>query len=487
MRRYKTNTQRATAASLWSRLNEVFGSVLVAKPEAAAPELVAYVAMPNRVKTRVPKIRQQQSTTKQVVSTQEKEQKRAYRKERRRAFAAKVLTPTSLIVTLNVAVLVIVSFALMRPMDTPVVQVERNAASALEAPLQRYLPMAAASTTESVTTTVPRYAWIAPWNATSLTSLQRKLSNASAFWLTVNEDGASLSTKGDWSIWQNYAQGLDATTERYVTVSGDPDYTYLTIASPVAQASFITNLIETAQAQSFTGVDINFEMLGEENRELFTSFIRNLAAYCRSTNMKLAVTVEARIGNAVPMDWRTLGSIADEVRVMAYDYHSRVTREPGPIAPLGWVQDVVRYAVQQVPATKLVIGLGNYGYQWRAPLEPNGLWEGVGVSYDTAMSLATESGAVITSELGIDSRGYDIGGTPSFSYTDSEGRMRSVWFENDESLSKKLAVLSSFSVKGVIFWSVGLGDPLVWIDPTRPNEISPRVTAIPTANPSPAQ
>lgn len=333
---------------------------------------------------------------------------------------------------------------------------------------QRFLPNVAAaqSVVDTVSLsreqTVLRSLWVPPWNLDASRTQVDGATTVSAFWLTVSDDASSVTTKGDWTAWQSFAKELPAGTPRYVTVTGSPDVTSRLLVSVDLQSAFVSTLIKVAQEQNFTGVDLNFEGLGIQNRDLFTSFTRNLARATKDAGLKLSVTLEARLRNEVPMDWRAIGILADEVRVMAYDYRSRQTNEPGPVAPLGWVAEVAGYAAATIPSEKLVFGLGNYGYDWSEPQSTLDSWEGVGLSYERAMSLATEEGSPITRKTGIDSRGYDIGIIPSFSYIDSQEVRHEVWFEDSGSLADKIASVRAAGINQVIFWSVGIGDPKVW-------------------------
>ena len=39
------------------------------------------------------------------------------------------------------------------------------------------------------------------------------------------------------------------------------------------------------------------------------------------------------------------------------------------VAPLDKVRQVVEYALSQIPAEKLILGIPNYGYDWQLPYE----------------------------------------------------------------------------------------------------------------------
>jgi spore germination protein len=163
----------------------------------------------------------------------------------------------------------------------------------------------------------------------------------------------------------------------------------------------------------------------------------------------------------VPMDWHALGGIADEVRIMAYDYHSKETNFPGPITPIGWLKEIMDYAQANIDPAKLVIALGNYGYDWIRS-DDGTSWQGTGISFDRANAIAKEKNIPVVHLTGIDDRGYDIDSTPTFTYKDDANKEHSVWFEDSASLQSKLNLVSQYKNKGVIFWSVGLGDPAFW-------------------------
>lgn len=371
----------------------------------------------------------------------------------------------------TLALLALFTFVVKSQEQPNTSQAARNSGEALAQPLQRYLPVipnSPASEAFSETAAVqaahktPFHVWVTPWNMGEVNDTNAPYSSYSAFWGTVDSDGFTLVAKAPYTNWGTFAAENVGDKPSFLTLTGHPNATYLTLSSSESQQKFTQNVLDLVKNYNFTGVDIDFEGLGYENRDLFTSFIRNLAAALHAEGKQLAVTVEARIANQVPMDWYSLGIIADEIRVMAYDYHARMTGQPGPVSPLGWVKEVVDYAVQVIDPKKVVIGLGNYGYDWEAPTAPEESWNGLGLSHARALALAEEYKSPIIRSTGIDDRGYDRGNIPMFTYTDTNGKEHSVWFEDNISLQEKLNLLDQYALKGAIFWSVGVGDQEFW-------------------------
>ncbi len=67
---------------------------------------------------------------------------------------------------------------------------------------------------------------------------------------------------------------------------------------------------------------------------------------------------------------------------MAYDYHW-ATSPPGPVAPIGWVRAVLRYAKTQIPASKIILGMPLYGYDWSGG-------HGTGITWLQALRLSRQ-------------------------------------------------------------------------------------------------
>lgn len=64
------------------------------------------------------------------------------------------------------------------------------------------------------------------------------------------------------------------------------------------------------------------------------------------------------------------------------------------VAPLDKVRQVVEYALSQIPAEKLILGIPNYGYDWQLPYE-RGVTRAQTIGNVQAVDLAVENGALI--------------------------------------------------------------------------------------------
>jgi spore germination protein len=136
---------------------------------------------------------------------------------------------------------------------------------------------------------------------------------------------------------------------------------------------------------------------------------------------------------------------------MAYDYHWS-TSAPGPIAPVGWVRDVLDYALAHIPAQKLQLGIPLYGYDWVGSV-------GHPLSWSQVYTLLTAHRAQVQWDQASQS--------PWLRYTDAAGTQHEVWFENAYSSSTKFDLARKLGVHGVSLWMFGTEDQVTWskLDP----------------------
>jgi spore germination protein len=145
-------------------------------------------------------------------------------------------------------------------------------------------------------------------------------------------------------------------------------------------------------------------------------------------------------------DYQLLGRYSHELHVMAYDLHTE-SSEPGPVAPLWWVNEVLRYATSVVPSQKVVLGIGLFGYDWDAPRHA----EGVTPKEAEARVRRYEG------ELTFDERAQ----SPVFTYG-VDGIEHELWFEDPRSIRRKLEYVDTYDLGGAFFWRMGDTTPAVW-------------------------
>lgn len=139
-----------------------------------------------------------------------------------------------------------------------------------------------------------------------------------------------------------------------------------------ARSALIENLAQTLAAQGFAGVDIDFEYIPAEDAAAYADFVRAVRARLEPMGYTVMVALAPKTSAGQPgllyeaHDYAALGAAADDVLLMTYEWGYALS-EPMAVAPIDKVEQVVRFAVSQIPPDKIFLGMPNYGYDWLLP------------------------------------------------------------------------------------------------------------------------
>ena len=205
-------------------------------------------------------------------------------------------------------------------------------------------------------------------------------------------------------------------------------------------------LADFADKNSVPGLNLDIEALDPADSEVYLEFVQELVTKLHAKNKFL--TVDVPVSNTV-FDKEYLGKIADAVVLMAYDEHF-AGGEPGPIASQDWFTNAVEESAKQISPSKLLIALGNYGYDWdtQTAAVANSL------TFNESMALARDVDA--QPELSKQTRNM------TFTYADTQNHSHQVWFLNAVTVWNEEVVLKKQNILGFSLWRLGSEDPTIW-------------------------
>lgn len=221
------------------------------------------------------------------------------------------------------------------------------------------------------------------------------------------------------------------------------------VNSPVYRERLIGNLLEVMEEKGYQGADIDFEYVQGEDRDAFTAFVGRTAEVLRSAGYETSVALAPKTSAGQTgllyegMDYRGLGEAADRVLLMTYEW-GYTYGPPMAVAPINQVRRVVEYALSEIPAGKIELGIPNYGYDWPLPFE-RGVTRAVTLGNVQAVRMAAEQGA----EIYFDS----LAESPYYRY-ESEGVSHEVWFEDVRSLQAKFGLIQEYGLGGCGYWQI---------------------------------
>ena len=221
------------------------------------------------------------------------------------------------------------------------------------------------------------------------------------------------------------------------------------VQSEEASADLTAELLDTVTEKGYAGVDIDFEYILAEDRDAFTAFVQRVADAMRGIGRQTSVALAPKQSADQKgllyegKDYGGLSAAADYVLLMTYEW-GYTYGPPMAVAPVNQVRRVVEYALTEIPARKINLGIPNYGYDWPLPYE-RGMTKAVTLGNVEAMRLAAQQGVQIEFD--------NLAESPHYTYT-KEGIVHEVWFEDVRSLQAKFNLISEYDLRGCSYWQI---------------------------------
>ncbi|HEV2204947.1 MAG TPA: glycosyltransferase [Candidatus Acidoferrales bacterium] len=222
------------------------------------------------------------------------------------------------------------------------------------------------------------------------------------------------------------------------------------MSSPEARKRLIQTAVLYTESQKQVGIVLDFESIPDANQEDLTHFVEELGKALHAANLKLMVALPAADW---AYDYKTIAQHCDAIILMNYDQHWQ-TSPPGPISGQDWFVTNIRNILKLVPASKLVMAIANYGYDWTAKSKQNPNPVAEPISFEQAITTADESQSPI--EFDTDSL------EPHYSYEDENNQVHNVWFMDGLTAYNQLRVAERAGVQGTALFRLGEEDPSIW-------------------------
>jgi len=221
------------------------------------------------------------------------------------------------------------------------------------------------------------------------------------------------------------------------------------VQNEAVQDTLFQNLLVVMNEKGYVGINIDFENVRAEDRDLYTEFVRRCTEVMHEYGYQVSVALVPKTSAEQEgllyegIDYRALGEIADTVVLMTYEW-GYTYGPPMAVAPLNRVREVVEYAITEIPRSKIMLGIPNYGYDWPLPFA-EGTTQARTIGNVDAMQLAIRNDAEI---------GYDeVAQTPYFNYTEGDVE-HVVWFEDVRSLQAKFNLMKEYGLRGASYWQL---------------------------------
>jgi spore germination protein YaaH len=307
-------------------------------------------------------------------------------------------------------------------------------------------------------------AWrVTAWNTGDAASLDRAaaaqaVDEVDFVWYLSQADGTVVAEHEDLElVRETRRRGIQAfATVVNRTPGGDfeGDIAARILESDEARSKHVDTLVSLVVDKGYDGLDLDWELVSPDDRDRFSQFVEELAEALHDKDRLLSIAVfpkdsePGRWDTQKAADYARLGAAVDEFKVMTYSY-SGGWSDPGPQTPLAWARKVLRFAASQVPPEKVLMGVPFYGFDWHGEATTAVFWE------DADASLRESEAAVAR---------HDASGEATFTYTDADEVLHTVWFQDRKAVAKKADYFTRKlgDLAGIAIWQMHREDPRFW-------------------------
>ncbi|MCI8342020.1 MAG: LysM peptidoglycan-binding domain-containing protein [Firmicutes bacterium] len=220
--------------------------------------------------------------------------------------------------------------------------------------------------------------------------------------------------------------------------------------SSALQDIVIENILTILEKKKYYGLDIDFEYIPVSDRQNYVNFISKLTTRLNARGYIVIAALAPKVSANQPgtlyegHDYFGIGAAANYAFIMTYEW-GYTYGPPMAVAPLNKVKEVLDYAVTEIPADQVLMGVPTYGYLWTLPFV-RGQSRAVSLSNILAVEIAAENGV----EIKYDEKAQ----SPFYNFTDVNGTLCEVWFEDARSVEAKLRLINEYGLAGAGYWNM---------------------------------
>lgn len=228
----------------------------------------------------------------------------------------------------------------------------------------------------------------------------------------------------------------------------------------MARNRLISEIIETIEQKGYMGADVDFEFINPSEKFDYITFLQDIRLALEPLGYPLFSALAPKTSDDQRgtlyegHDYSGIGAAVNYVLLMTYEW-GYTYGPPMAVAPLPAVRRVCEYAKTRISASKIFMGIPTYGYDWTLPYIKGSGKGAPSISPIEAVNIAKRFNANIQ---------YDESAqSPWFNYTDDDGNLHEVWFEDARSISAKLKLAEELNFYGIGYWNSMRRFPQNWV------------------------
>ena len=296
-----------------------------------------------------------------------------------------------------------------------------------------------------------RAAFYMPWDPQSFFSLKKNVKKVNLVlpeWFFIDPKADTLVTNIDkeafdiikaaqvkmMPILSNYYNN-QTTTEALARI----------VKIPEKRERLISEILRQLSRLKFTGINIDFEDVNIRKSKDLLSFQKDL--YSRLHENGFFIT--ENVSPFSQYNYKNLALYNDYLFLKAFDEHSSLTKS-GSICSQKWIEENVDRLARNVPASKIILDIADYGYDWSSKITDSTET----LTYQQALVTARESDAVVD----FDNDTY----CAHFQYYDDKDNLHDVNFADAATDFNAIRFATEYGLAGTALMRLGSEDSRLW-------------------------
>lgn len=219
--------------------------------------------------------------------------------------------------------------------------------------------------------------------------------------------------------------------------------------------NLIESIVEKCVKYKLDGINIDFENMKQEDKDMFSRFIIELTPRLKEIGLVTSVDVTAPDGGetwSLCFDRNVIGDVADYIVFMAYDQYGVASQKPGTTAGYDWVKLSLNkfLKTEEIKPEKIILAVPFYTRVWTTT--PEGKTTSNSVSMKKLDTVIPED---VEEKWDEDLKQHYV------EYMDNDNK-KQIWIEDKESLKAKISLITENNLAGVGSWAKDMETDDVW-------------------------
>lgn len=281
-------------------------------------------------------------------------------------------------------------------------------------------------------------------------------------WFELVDNQGNIKSKADANYvkWA-HSQGIQVWA--LFNNGFNPEWTHSVLKDTSLREKMTKQLLAYAELYDLDGINLDIENVHLDDKEALVQWVRELVPLLHEQDLTVSMDITTFSFSenwSLFYDRKQLGELVDYIALMAYDENWASSPTSGSVASLPWVERGIVQLIEsgQVDASKILLGIPYYTRLWTEETI-NGK---VTVS---SKALSMDKAEALLKQKGLNKTYSTVAGQNVAEWSEA-GKTYKIWFEDETSLSGRVALMKKYRLAGIATWRRGFERDgiLPWMD-----------------------